>query len=70
MQGDLPDGFAAASPSFIQGGETLFMLPEFNEGGIGIMLTYGEIIATVAVLISIVRLVLDIVKYLDETKKK
>ena len=34
------------------------------------MLTYGEIIATVAVLISISRLVLDIVKYLDETKKK
>ena len=46
------------------------MLPESDEGRIGIMLTYGEIIATVAVLISIARLVLDIVKYLDETKKK
>ena len=34
------------------------------------MLTYGEFIATVALLVSIVRLVLDIVKYSDEHKKK
>ena len=34
------------------------------------MLTYGEIIAAVALVVSIVRLVLDIVKYLDEHKKK
>ena len=34
------------------------------------MLTYGEIIATAALLISVARLVLDVVKYLDETKKK
>ena len=40
------------------------------KGGIGMMLTYGEIIATVALLISVARLVLDIVKYLDEYKKK
>ena len=29
------------------------------------MLTYGEFIATVALIVSIVRLVLDIVEYLD-----
>ena len=34
------------------------------------MLTYGEIIATVALIISLVRLVLDIIKYMDEHKKK
>ena len=34
------------------------------------MLTYGEIIATVALIVSIVRLVLDIFKYLDDHKKK
>ena len=34
------------------------------------MLTYGEIIATVALIVSIVRLVLDIIKYSDEHKKK
>ena len=34
------------------------------------MITYSEIIATMALIISIVRLVLDIVKYFDEQKKK
>ena len=34
------------------------------------MLTYGEIIATVALVVSIVRLVLDIVEYMDDHKKK
>ena len=42
----------------------------FHEGRIGIMLTYGEIIATVALIVSIVRLVLEIIKYMDEHKKK
>ena len=48
----------------------LFMPPEFSEGGIGMMITYSEIIATVALVVSIARLVLDIVKYFDERKKK
>ena len=34
------------------------------------MLTYGEFIATVALVVSIIRLVLEIIKYLDEHKKK
>ena len=34
------------------------------------MLTYGDIIATVALIVSIVRVVLEIVKYMDEHKKK
>ena len=34
------------------------------------MLTYGEFIATAALIVSIARLVLDIVKYLGEHKKK
>jgi len=34
------------------------------------MLTYGEIITTVALVVSIVRLVLEFVKYSDEQKKK
>ena len=70
MQGDWPTD-CGSSPSFLtQGGEMLFVPPESYEGGIGMMLTYGEIIATVALLISVARLVLDIVKYLDEYKKK
>ena len=34
------------------------------------MLTYGEIIATVALIVSIIRLVLEFIKYMDEHKKK
>ena len=35
------------------------------------MLTYSEIISTIVlVVVSVARLVLDIVKYFDETKKK
>ena len=34
------------------------------------MFTYGDIITTVALIISIVRLVLDIIRYTDENKKK
>ena len=63
-------GIAAAPQFFTQGGETLFMPPKSYEGGIGMMITYSEIIATVALVVSIARLVLDIVKYFDERKKK
>ena len=34
------------------------------------MLTYGDIIAAAALIVSIVRIVLEIVKYMDEHKKK
>ncbi len=34
------------------------------------MLTYSEIISTIVLVVSVARLVLDIVKYFDETKKK
>ena len=34
------------------------------------MITYGEFIATVGLLVSVVRLVLDLVKYHDEHKKE
>ena len=53
-----------------QGGEMLFMPPEFNQGGIGMMITYSELIATVALVVSVARLVLDVVKYHNEHKKK
>ena len=34
------------------------------------MLTYSEIISTIVLVVSVARLVLDIVKYFNETKKK
>ncbi len=34
------------------------------------VLTYSEILATVTLAISLFRLVLDIIKYYDDTKKK
>ena len=34
------------------------------------MLTYGEIISTIAVVISIARFVFDLIKYKNEQKKK
>ena len=48
------------------------MPPILNGRGIGIMPTYGEIIATAALMVSIARLVLDLVKYYEgkEHKKK
>ena len=58
------------SKTFYKGAKVSLCSLSFYEGRIGIMLTYGEIIATVALIVSIVRLVLDIVKYLDEHKKK
>ena len=56
---------------FLLGGEKLFMLPEFlrREGDI-MLFTYGDFITTVAVIISLVRLVLEIIRYSDENKKK
>ena len=47
------------------------MLPEFlrREGDI-MLFTYGDFITTAAVIISLVRLVLEIIRYSDENKKK
>ena len=58
------------SKTFYKGAKDSLCSLSFHEGRIGIMLTYGEIIATVALIVSIVRLVLDIVEYLDDHKKK
>ena len=58
------------SKTFYKGAKYSLCSLSFHEGGIGIMLTYGEIIATVALIVSIVRLVLEIIKYMDEHKKK
>ena len=58
------------SKTFYKGAKYSLCSLSFHEGRIGIMLTYGEIIATVALIVSIVRLVLDIIKYMDEHKKK
>ena len=55
----------------LTGGRKLFMLPEFlrREGDI-MLFTYGDFITTAAVIISLVRLVLEIIRYSDENKKK
>jgi len=58
------------SKLFYKGAKDSLCSLSFHEGRIGIMLTYGEIIATVALIVSIVRLVLEFVKYSDEHKKK
>ena len=69
MQGDQPAD--CGSPLFFsQGGEILFMPPEFMKGGIDSMLTYGDFIAKATLYISIVSLVLDFIIYFDDHKKK
>ena len=72
MQGDQPAEKAAVPgvKLFTRGAKDFLCSLSFYEGRIDIMLTYGEFIATVALLVSIVRLVLDIVKYSNEHKKK
>ena len=57
--------------NFLNKGAKVFLCSlSFYEGGIGMMLTYSEIISTIVLVVSVARLVLDIVKYFNETKKK
>ena len=58
------------SKFFYKGAKDSLCPLSLYKGGVGIMLTYGEIIATVALVVSIVRLVLEFVKFSDEHKKK
>ena len=66
----LRQSLSKMSKTFYKGAKDSLCSLSFHEGRIGIMLTYGEIIATVALIVSIVSLVLDIIKYSDEHKKK
>lgn len=71
MQGDRPpNGFAAAPDFYFKTrGRKPFFVP-LGKGGMYMVLTYSEILATVTLAISLFRLVLDIIKYYDDTKKK
>ena len=62
--------FGGAAVPFLTMGRKAFLPPEFYErGGLIAMLTYGDIISTVAIIVSIARFVFEMIKYNNEQKR-
>ena len=68
MQGDQPTEKAAV-PIFQKGGEKLFKAPLMKGGG-HMMITYGELMQTIGVIVAIAGFIVTAIKVNHDIKKK